>query len=34
MLVSENFRLLCRHKSSTKMMLMVIKVLGILCVGK
>ena len=34
MLVSENFRLLRRHNSSTKVMLMVIKVLGILCVGK
>ena len=31
---SQLVRLLRRHKSSTKVMLMVIKVLGILCVGK
>ena len=30
---SQLVRLLRRHKSSTKVMLMVIKVLGILCVG-
>ena len=31
---SQLVRLLRRHKSSTKVMLMVIKVLGILCVGE